>query len=82
MAKWVGPALNPLRYEKDELALGVQYAGYTQHTALKLEEPTQKTSAQVGLWNLVQMPHGGELLVSTYSKAEPKVYMGEIAETT
>jgi hypothetical protein len=80
MAKWVGPALNPLRYEKDrDSGGGVQYAGYTQHTALKLEEPNQKTSAKIGLWNLVQMPHGGELLVPTYSKAEPKVYMGEIA---
>jgi hypothetical protein len=80
MAKWVGPALNPLRYEKDwSFANGVQYAGYTQHTALKLEESSQNTSARIGLWNLVQMPHGGELLVSTYSKAEPKLYMGNIA---
>ena len=80
MAKWVGPALNPLRYEKDrEYTSAVQYGGYTQHTALKLLQPGQKISAQIGLWNLVQMPHGGELLVSTYSKAEPKVYMGNIA---
>jgi hypothetical protein len=78
MAKWVGPALNPLRYEKDwESAGRVQYAGYTQHTALKLVAQTSR--AQIGLWNLVQMPHGGELLVSTYSRAEPKVYMGNIA---
>ena len=77
MAKWVGPALNPLRYEKDwEFAHGLQYAGYTQHTSLKLEK---QTSAPIGLWNLVQMPHGGELLVSTYSRAEPKIYMGNIA---
>jgi hypothetical protein len=78
MAKWVGPALNPLRYEKDwESAGRVQYAGYTQHTALKLVDQTSR--AQIGLWNLVLMPHGGELLVSTYSRAEPKVYMGNIA---
>jgi hypothetical protein len=24
------------------------------------------------------MPHGGELLIPTYSRAEPKIYMGEI----
>jgi hypothetical protein len=33
----------------------------------------------LGLWNLVQLPHGGDLLVPTYSKAIPKVYMGFIA---
>jgi hypothetical protein len=76
VAKWVGPAPNPLRYEK-EFGGPMQYAGYTQHTALKLDN--QASSARIGLWNLVQMPHGGELLVSTYSKAEPKVYMGNIA---
>ena len=69
-------ALNPLRHEKNwEFANTVQYAGYTQHTALRLE--TQAT-AQIGLWNLVQMPHGGELLISTYSRSQPKVYMGSI----
>lgn len=75
MAKWVGPALNPLRYESGA-EVAVQYAGYTQHTSLKL---TETTSSQIGLWNLVQMPHGGDLFVSTYSRAEPKVYMGTIA---
>jgi hypothetical protein len=80
VAKWVGPALNPLRYEKDwEFARGVQYAGYTQHTALKLEEQSHRTTAEIGLWNLVQMPHGGELLIPAYSRAEPKVYMGQIS---
>jgi hypothetical protein len=80
IAKWVGPALNPLRYEKDWNSLGpVQFAGYTQHTALKLQDSRRRIGSQIGLWNLVQMPHGGELLIPTYSRAEPKIYMGEIA---
>ena len=77
MAKWVGPAWNPLRYEPEWKALdSVSYAGYTQHTSLTLAEPG--TLAQIGLWNLVQMPHRGDLLVPTYSRAQPKIYMGEV----
>jgi|SRR5581483_11545430 len=80
ISKWVGAAPNPLRYEQEwTSASGVRYAGYTQHTGLALTEFSDRTNAQIGLWNLVQMPHGGELLVPTYSKATPKVYMGEIA---
>jgi hypothetical protein len=79
IAKWVGPAANPLRYEREwGFARDVQYAGYTQHTALKSADGAGEMSAQIGLWNLVQMPHGGELLVPTYSRSEPKVYMGQI----
>ena len=75
------PALNPLRYEtslKEELA-SVEFAGYTQQTSLRLLGPTVPTSAEVGLWNLLQLPHGGEMLVSTYSRSEPKVYFGSVA---
>jgi hypothetical protein len=35
-------------------------------------------SPAVGLWNLIQMPHGGELLVPTYVKTEPRVVFGTI----
>ena len=77
MAKWVMPAANPLRYEAALADLTVGYAGYTQHTTLAL---TGAEARPVGLWNLVQMPHGGELLIPTYSKAEPKIYMGSIPD--
>lgn len=81
MAKWIAPARNALRYEAVWKSLpAVQYAGYTQHTALKLAESRLQTDAQIGLWNLVQMPHGGDLLIPTYSRAVPKVYMGSIAD--
>jgi len=80
IAKWVNPALNPLRYEpnwRDDTTL--HYAGYTQHTELRfIEESTSEIA--IGLWNLVQMPHGGDLHIATYSRAEPKIYMGEVSE--
>lgn len=78
ISKWVGPALNPLRYEKDwREDKTLKYAGYTQHTSLRVMRPSK---SMIGLWNLVQMPHGGELQVTTFGRAELKIYMGEIGE--
>jgi hypothetical protein len=74
VTKSVGPAPNPLRYERGLSLEGLEYAGYTQHTSLE----TTSEKGRVGLWNLVQMPHGGDLLVPTYSRSEPKVYFGAI----
>lgn len=76
IAKWVGPADNPLRHEPLwARCAGVAYAGYTQHTRLaRLDEGDDR----VGLWNLIQMPHGGELIVPTYTQSAPKIYMGAI----
>ncbi|MGO8745216.1 MAG: DUF6786 family protein [Thermoguttaceae bacterium] len=72
IAKSVGPAPNPLRYERGLSGLeDVEYAGYTQHTSLEI---LGEATARVGLWNLVQMPHGGDLLIPTYIRAEPKIY--------
>ncbi len=79
IAKWVGPAANPLRYEDQWKGdASITYAGYTQHTALRILGDGLSETA-VGLWNLVQMPHGGKLHIATYDRASPKVYMGEIA---
>jgi hypothetical protein len=80
IAKWVGPAPNPLRHESLwHTSAGVRYAGYTQHTRLeRLGGDPLNGEDPVGLWNLIQMPHGGELVVPTYSRSEPKIYMGAI----
>lgn len=76
--KSIGPAPNPLRYEHGVLLSKVEYAGYTQHTALELVGQSKSIPARIGLWNLVQMPHGGDLLIPTYSRAEPRLIMGNI----
>jgi hypothetical protein len=80
IAKSIGPALNPLRHERDLRAVlgNVEYAGYTQYTSLKLVGKSAESPDRVGLWNLVQMPHGGELLVPTYVRTQPNVYFGNI----
>jgi hypothetical protein len=75
ITKSIGSAPNPLRYERGLAGLSVAYAGYTQRTGLRV---SAQDGPQVGLWNLIQMPHGGELLVPTYGQTEPKVIFGTI----
>jgi hypothetical protein len=72
-----GPAPNPLRYEPvwSELT-AVTYAGYTQQTSLELL--SQDASVRIGLWNLLALPHGGEMIIPTFHRARPKIYSGPI----
>jgi len=82
ITKSISPAPNPLRYERSAADLrALEYAGYTQHTSLAVMEGTADVPAQVGLWNLVQMPHGGDLLVPTYGRTQPRVCFGTISES-
>ncbi len=79
LSKTVSPAPNPLRYERDPGCLAeLQYAGYTLDTSLELVGSDAGAPVKIGLWNLLQMPHGGDLLVPTYSKTKPTVLFGEI----
>lgn len=64
-------AANPLRHERGLAFGGLEYAGYSQYTSLELVGSSRSARTQVGLWNLVQMPHGGDLLIPTFSKTEP-----------
>jgi len=80
LTKSVTAAPNPLRYERGRYdPENVEYAGYTLHTSLELMGADKGNSAQVGLWNLLQLPHHGDLLVPTYVRAVPKVLMGTVA---
>jgi hypothetical protein len=79
IAKSFGPAPNPLRYEPNlKDADDLEYAGYTQSTTLAIQGADAANHGPVGLWNLVQMPHEGELLVATYHRSEPRLIMGKI----
>jgi hypothetical protein len=77
MKKALAPALNPLRYEK--LAAKLEYAGYTLRTSLEFQGPMTTSPDLVGLWNLVQLPHGGDMWIPTYSKSQPNLIMGKVA---
>jgi len=78
ITKSFGPAPNPLRCERGLDLSGLEYAGYAQYTSLELVGQSKALKAKLGLWNLVQMPHGGELLIPTYSRAEPRLIFGVI----
>jgi uncharacterized protein DUF6786 len=77
ITKSVSAALNPLRYDTEGNTTATKYAGYTLRTTLQLRD-MHGDDSKVGLWNLLQMPHGGDLLVPTVSRSVPKIYMGTI----
>lgn len=72
ITKSFGPAPNPLRSERGVDLRDVDYAGYTQHTSLDFSGVSRTTKVQIGLWSLVQMPHGGDLLLPTFSRNKPR----------
>jgi hypothetical protein len=72
ITKGFGPAANPLRHEHGLKLKGIEYAGYTQYTSLELVGASRRARDHIGLWNLIQMPHGGELLMPTFGRAEPR----------
>ena len=75
ITKGIGAAPNPLRYEKGLKYIGdLDYAGYTLYASMEILSGAEDST--IGMWNLVQMPHGGDLLIPTYSKSQPIVYFG------
>lgn len=78
ITKYLGDAPNPLRHQRGFDLDGIEYAGYTQFATLEMLSDCNK--ACVGLWNLVQMPFGGDLIIPTYGKADAKVYFGDIQD--
>ncbi len=80
ITKRLAPARNPLRHLAPHLSEQIKYAGYTLHTRLEFASQRAEPAA-IGIWSLLQLPHGGELLISTFSKSTPTVYMGHIDES-
>lgn len=68
IAKSVASAPNPL-----PARAGLTYAGYELRTTLEGLEPLP---VSIGLWSLLQMPFGGEMLIPTYGKQNPLIVFG------
>jgi hypothetical protein len=79
LSKEITQAVNPLLDVSPKLAARIDYAGYTLRTKLSLDNGATCT-APIGLWNLLQLPHGGEMTIPTCSLATPVVYMGPISD--
>ena len=74
-----GAAANPLRYEKVWSQLGgVQFAGYTQKTSVRLLGLGAEKAGPIGAWNLVQLPHGGTAFLPLHGATSPTAYVGSI----
>jgi hypothetical protein len=76
ITKRLAPALSPLR----ELNTGgfsqLQYAGFALHTRLEILQSSG--AVELNLWSLLQLPHGGDLIIPTYSRASVMHFMGNI----
>jgi hypothetical protein len=79
ISKAIGPAPNPLHRGGDSPAgQPAEYAGYVQSTSLRVLAVRGGNRVRVGLWNLIQMPPGGELLVPTYRRIHPRIIFGPV----
>jgi hypothetical protein len=80
LTKWFGPAASPLRFERDmaSIAEKVQYAGYTQRVALQSLDKVFQPSALAAVWNLIQLPEGGEMIAPIYSRTTPQPCFGNV----
>jgi hypothetical protein len=76
VTKRLASAQNPLRTL--DSASRLTYAGYTLHTCLAFADG-KVSPVQVGLWSLLQLPHGGEMLIPTFAKASVTTCFGHIA---
>lgn len=73
----ISPAPNPMR-RISSLCRDVEYAGYTLNVSLRFTSNTPEVPIAVGLWNLLQLPNGGEMFLPTYGTAEPVVQFGQV----
>lgn len=79
LIKKLTSAPSPLRYEKIGAdSAGLRYAGYTLKTSLEIVDGPAGSRQGIGIWNLLQMPEGGELLIPTCVQTEPRLYFGTI----
>ncbi len=83
ITRCVEPAANPLQAfvvrASARILAGLDslsFAGYTLRSSLEILGGNAPNG--VGLWSLLQLPHGGEMLIPTWTRAEPKVYFGQI----
>lgn len=78
LSKTVRLLSNPLLlHQERERIRSIEFAGYSLATCLELRDPPHP-QAWVSIWNLLQMPGGGELFAPTYHRSEPTIFFGDI----
>jgi hypothetical protein len=74
LSKTYSPTANPLLGTPAEQS-GLRYAGYTLVTTLELE-PLPDAPFQLGIWNLLQLPQPGQMLIPTRAPTQPRLFFG------
>ena len=57
---------------------GLEFAGYTQITTLE-QESVPGCATRLGIWNLLQLPSPGVMLVPTCSAVQPRLVFGTLS---
>jgi hypothetical protein len=80
LTKTVSFADDPLRQNSSPLAASdLEFAGFRLRTSLVVQGPIA-AGAWVGIWNLLQLPGGGELFAPTNFRSEPTIFFGDIPQ--
>lgn len=75
--KIVAPVANPVQSSFRQFE-AIQYAGYSIRITLQVAEAITERDLCLGIWSLLQLPHGGSLIVQTKCYAEPSVMFDAI----
>jgi hypothetical protein len=78
LSKCISSVQNPLRLRTSSALASLQYAGYSVRTRLAILSGADKFPVRAGIWQLVQLPLGGEFLIPTHSRGITKTFLGHI----
>jgi hypothetical protein len=78
ISKLLSSASNPLQ-PGSECTPRILYAGFTLQTRLRFTNP-RADPVLISLWSLLQLPHGGDLLISTSTRSAATPYFGQVDE--
>jgi len=75
LSKTIRTIQNPLRHETgfNSVFGKVEFIGYEQETSLEIVGYFNK-NIRLGIWNLIQVPAGGEIIIPTLFKSPPRDY--------
>jgi hypothetical protein len=78
ISKLLSSASNPLQQD-GEFNLELLYAGFTLQTRLRFTN-ARADPVLISLWSLLQLPHGGDLLIPTSTRSVATPYFGQVDE--
>ncbi|MDD5728131.1 MAG: hypothetical protein PHV59_06180 [Victivallales bacterium] len=77
LTKSIAPAANPLAVSGQNRT-DIDFAGYSVQSLLEFVDAPSREP--IGLWQLLQLPHGGEMLQPSFSQLEPEICFGTPSE--